>query len=196
MKYSVSARLHSRANKDNTRSILVVLYFAGEKSMYPTGITLPESEWDSDMQLVKVSYEKSLDYNATIQAIQLQLHTIMKVVVEPATHKKVKKYFEMEAKEVGAWKDLLKSSDVDATKLSTDKADSGSLVDDFITYKTIQDGSQAIRNIEENSTVRRSKILDRLEKSGIYKTDEKEESRVLLRNAKAIRRRANENQRR
>ena len=173
MKYSISARLHSRSNKDNTRSILVVLYFDKEKSVYPTGITIPEDEWDTDKQLVKVSYVHSVDFSATIQAIQLQLHSLIKVVNEPVTHHKVKKYFEMESKEVGEWKGILQSKDVDASKLNTVNAESGSLADDFIQFKSIQDGNAAINNIVANAKVRRSKILDRLEKSGIYTSDDK-----------------------
>ncbi|RZK33166.1 MAG: hypothetical protein EOO61_15775, partial [Hymenobacter sp.] len=92
MKYSTSAKLHSRTDKTGKRKIYVTYTFNQETTPFATAYSVSETDWDSKSKLAKVGTIDAVKINQKIQQTQTTLLDIASNLATPS-HDIVKKLY-------------------------------------------------------------------------------------------------------
>lgn len=181
-KFSLSAKLSSRANADHTHAVHVVYLFNRTTTQYSTGVAVDKELWDSVKKLCVVRSPADVEANNTIQQIQALLHSIASGLPVP-THQLVKNAFE---RQKGCLEDATWFAKQDKVVQQIEETES--FYDVFGTIQNtstmleyertsfrelMQEGAaMELKHQQAKTTQTKSKIVRRLEKAGIYKTQE------------------------
>jgi len=95
-KFSISARLASRVNKDGTHAIIITYTYDRVTKDFQTSIAVTKDNWDSKKKLVALTSSDAVKFNNLIQEKQALLHKVATELSEP-THELVKYNFTEQA---------------------------------------------------------------------------------------------------
>lgn len=96
MKFSVSARLHSRANKEGKKAVYLTYTFDRQTSQIPTKLLIAEEDWDQKKKLAIVGTTDALRINGKLQESQTLLISIAESIATPS-HEIVKRRYANES---------------------------------------------------------------------------------------------------
>lgn len=91
-KYSTSAKLHSRTNKEGKRALYVTYTFAKKTTPFPTSFSVAESDWDGKRKLAIVGTTDAVAINNKIQQVQSDILAVAAKLAVP-THEMVKRLY-------------------------------------------------------------------------------------------------------
>jgi hypothetical protein len=91
-KFSVSAKLHNRANKAGKHPVYATYTYGRETTPFPTGLQVSKSSWDDKKKLAVVGSADALDVNGKLQQMQTDLLAIATSLIMPS-HDTVKRRY-------------------------------------------------------------------------------------------------------
>lgn len=83
-KFSVSAKLHNRANKAGKHPVYATYTYGRETTPFATGMQVTKADWDDKKKLAVVGSADALDINSKLQEVQTALIGIAKSLTTPA----------------------------------------------------------------------------------------------------------------
>ena len=178
--FTIGARLDSKANKEGQRRIQVTYTYQRKTTEYKTELATDPALWDKSQQQLLVHSAEAAAANAKIQQIQRLLFQVASSIAEP-DHELVRSGYNLAYATHEAEAAVDKQTQ-QQQQLLVAATDTDSLLDVFTTVHNTQDMLRyQMQSVKESiaeidlytARSKKSKLIQRLENKGIYKSDKK-----------------------